>query len=170
MCRGLKRGKAAPPVVVRKEKAVPSGELTGSTATQPDEVNNIIRGTHGNILRGNTADGKQLAEAYMEEHCRYVLRMEKAEIEELTGNELLQSAREANDSVAGLDQSTMRDLSMLTKKHVALWQSSSASLRRRYNWPDQLRQTRTALLASERPGRSTKCSATEDLDDATSCL
>ena len=74
-------------------------------ATNPAEVDGIVRGADGKIYAGNVKDKKGMTKQYMETYSKHIFRARTAQAEPLTGPDMAAAAAEARESGAGGDQS-----------------------------------------------------------------
>ena len=73
-------------------------------ATNPNEIDGVLRGGNGKIDAGNIKDDQEATEQYFNGRDRFIFGPPAAEAEPLTGKDLERSAAEAAESAAGGDQ------------------------------------------------------------------
>ena len=78
MCAAITR----PMTSLKRPKANSRGDLKGSIATAPDEVDEIVRSVYGKIYAGNTKDPEKLAADYMLKYKEEVFREQEANIKD----------------------------------------------------------------------------------------
>ena len=95
---------ASPMTAVKRPKRGPEGQAKGTVATNPKEVDAIVRDAYGRIYAGNIKDGKEMTSRYLRTYGKSYYKAKKTQAESPTGPELAAAAVDANESGAGGDQ------------------------------------------------------------------
>ena len=67
-------------------------------------VDAIVRKAYGEIHAGNTDDAKKLVDEYMASYKEYTFKGTEAEIDEITGGDVMEEIRPLQEIASGLDQ------------------------------------------------------------------
>ena len=139
--------KAAQPLThLRRDKAGPRGEPIGTYATQPAEVDGILRRAWRAIFRGNLEDQHKAAAKFLAKYDKYVYRGEEFKIGPLTMEEVKETCRDSTKSAAGPDGYEPAEMRLLSDQSYAMMAELLNLIEEGNPWPQGLATGRVAFL------------------------
>ena len=95
LCKELGSKGASPMVAATRPQRGPEGQAKGTVATNPREVDSIVRGNLGKIYAGNVKNGRKMTQEYMEDYKKHIFIAKTSRAEKLTGADLHKAAADA---------------------------------------------------------------------------
>ena len=149
LARDMSSNFAAPMTAVRRCERGPNGEAKGTVATQPREVDSIVRKIYGKIYAGNSNNQAKLAKDYMREYDRYIYKAPEATMEDMTGDDLQTSLAHAKETAAGMDQFAPGDFKLLPMVALDHLADLFNIIEKGGRWPQQMEKARAAFMAKD---------------------
>jgi hypothetical protein len=105
---------AAPLTYVVRAQAGPNGELPGSFATQPREIDSIIINAWDTVYKGTARSHVEIVQRFKAKYDKGIYKRHEFEVHDITAEEVKMQCLCNNHSAAGLDGWTPDDWSLLS--------------------------------------------------------
>ena len=148
----MKDDAAIPLVAVRRKKKNIGGQLAGTVAASPKEVDSIIREVYGEIYKGNLRKGEpaeEMADRYVEEYGEHILQQPEALIEDITGEDVEKVVRTQKETAGGMDQWMPAEFKLLSREACNSLADMYMMVERGAKWPEATTMARAAFLAKD---------------------
>ena len=136
-------------VAATRPKRGPEGQAKGTVATNPREVDSIVRGNLGKIYAGNAKNGSKMTQDYMEDYKKHIFRAKTSRAEKLTGADLHKAAADAKESGAGGDQWGPVDLKKWSPLAFDILAEMLNAIEEGATWPKQMQNARAAFMSKD---------------------
>ena len=108
--------KAPALMCVRRECIGPQGQLKGTMATNPSEIDEIVKGAWGRVYQGAKGDTRERTRAFTKKYGQHLYRSEEYRLPPLKGSELMKVCRKHKETAGGIDGWTPADFKLLSPK------------------------------------------------------
>ena len=147
--RDTRGASTMPLLAVLRNRSGPQGQPKGTITTDPKEIDEIARTEYGKIYKGNVADQRRHADAYLENYREYILEAPPFEADYITGEDLMEAARNSSNTAAGMDQWKPAELKLFSKEAMEMLAIMLNMVERTGKWPTAMTQARAAFLAKD---------------------
>ena len=131
----LRKPQAPPLQFMTRDIEGPMGQPPGSTATNPLEIDSIIRRAYDKIYKGNVKDLKAHAKDFISKYSDSLFRREEYLIDDMTGEELHMACITGPFTAGSMDGISPRDLSILPIQMFTLLASLLNTIEKGADWP-----------------------------------
>lgn len=131
--RNSMRGDAATPLTaLRRRVRGPRWQPPGTITTDPKDVDETIRATHGEIYAGNVKEGKvkTMVDDYMEKYKKYIYKSKEYAMEDITAEDVQEEIRTLKEITGGVELLPITSCERLAQMFNAIekgasWQNQS---------------------------------------------
>ena len=131
----LRRPQAPPLQFMTRDVAGPMGQPAGTTATNPLEVDSIIRRAYDHIYKGNVTDLKEHAKDFVSKYSYALFKRDEFDIDDITGDELHMACTTGPFTAGSMDGISPRDLSILPLQMFSLLALLLNTIEKGADWP-----------------------------------
>ena len=149
MSRALKTAAARPLVAVEIPEEEQEHGRKGTYATEPSQIDRIVREAWGKVYAGNfEREGEQTA-AFLNKYQEQIFKSEEVELEDITAEQLKESCVGARKSVGGLDNWTPADFALLSDGAFQQLANMLNKIEAGAEWPRGMAVAKAAFLAKD---------------------
>ena len=147
-----KEHSARPLTHLRRVSPGPQGQLPGTHATSPHELDDMIITTWGKIYEGNADNPIQHADDFIHKYRPYLVALPEYHIQDITGDDLRQAMTKGVHSAAGLDGWAPSDWALLSGQALHWLARLLNRVEITGYWPVAVRRTKAIFLPKDCDG------------------
>ena len=118
--RATRQLKSSPLTYVLREKGGMHGEMPGTFATRPSEIDQIITDAWTNVYAGYINDHAAAITSFIRKYESYIFSAAAADLNDITQDDILRECMTPSHSAAGMDGWTHGEWSLLPPRAAAL--------------------------------------------------